>query len=207
MEIFPVFGKAFHTFNPKKIDLSSSNQRLISTDLSEEASFKHFIEHEKEIAGSNCLWGGYFEERIIYKRSELFGITRNIHLGIDVWLPENTAVYAPTQAVVINTAFHPQFGDYGGTAIIKTLINKSPLYILYGHLSADIVNLKKGVHLHKGQYLGGLGNWNENGNWPPHLHIQCMHDFDEMLNDYPGVCDKEEISFYMKKCANPEFLL
>jgi len=207
MEIFPAFGKPLQAFNPKRIDLSSSNPRLNSVDLSIKEAFQEFIKNEKKILGSLCLWGGYLENRVIYKRSDLFGTDRSFHLGIDIWLPDKTKIYAPKDAHVIHVAFHNRFGDYGGTAILRIEYDNAPLYILYGHLSAHITNLKQGDLLEKGEHFANLGEWDENGNWPPHLHIQAIQHFNESNDDFPGVCSFGDLNHYKKLCPNPEFLL
>jgi murein DD-endopeptidase MepM/ murein hydrolase activator NlpD len=75
---------------------------------------------------------------------------------------------------------------------------------LYGHLSHEsIANARVGSIINQGEQIGQLGTWNENGNWPAHLHFQLILDLQGNLGDYPGVCSKTDLPFYQENCPNP----
>ncbi|MFK7782228.1 peptidoglycan DD-metalloendopeptidase family protein, partial [Psychroserpens sp.] len=100
------------------------------------------------------------------------------------------------------------FGDYGPTIILQHVIQDSRFYTLYGHLSlSSIVNLKVGQKFKKGELIATLGDASVNGDYPPHLHFQIIKDIQHYVGDYPGVCSKQDLEFYIHNCPNPNFLL
>ena len=65
--------------------------------------------------------------------------------------------------------------------------HKVALWSLYGHLSASSLYLNPtGTMVKAGQRIGVLGETNENGGWPPHLHFQLSWCPPEG-HDMPGV--------------------
>ena len=81
-------------------------------------------------------------------------------------------------------------------------------YTLYGHLSLkSISHLKVGMAFKQGDLLGDLGKPDVNGDYPPHLHFQIIKDIQEFKGDYPGVCSKKHLDFYLKNCPDPNTLL
>ena len=80
---------------------------------------------------------------------------------------------------------------------------------MYGHLSKKCLKkLKLGQIVKKGEWIGEIGNYKINGNWPPHLHFQIMFDLENYENDYPGVCFEDEQEKFQKNCPNPiQFLV
>ena len=60
-------------------------------------------------------------------------------------------------------------------------------WVLHGHLSTESLdNLQVGDEITKGQKIAAIGNENENGGWPPHIHIQISIE-QPINNDLPGV--------------------
>ena len=52
---------------------------------------------------------------------------------------------------------------------------KVPHSTLYGHVSvADISVITEGNYISLGQEFAHFGEPKENGNWPPHLHLQVI---------------------------------
>lgn len=203
----PVVDFDWRSGNFHRFDLSKDNRDLDHIDLNNEQSFSGYInqvlyDHNKKIG-----IGGYGEERSLYSRSELFEAEepRTIHLGIDIWAPAKTPVYAPIDGVIHsfdNRAYH---GDYGPVIILEHQLAAKTLYSLYGHLSVDSLTGKKvGDEIKGGQQLAGLGAYHENFHWPPHLHFQLMWDMEGHVGDYPGVCKKSEKRAYLANCPNPE---
>jgi len=81
-------------------------------------------------------------------------------------------------------------------------------YTLYGHLSLkSISHLKVGMAFKQGDLLGDLGKPDVNGDYPPHLHFQIIKDIQEFKGDYPGVCSKKDLAFYLNNCPDPNTLL
>jgi murein DD-endopeptidase MepM/ murein hydrolase activator NlpD len=114
---------------------------------------------------------------------------RSIHLGVDIWGPAGTPVFAPIGGVVYGFAFNDKFGDYGATIILQHQVDATTFYTLYGHLSLrDLGPLREGLFINRGQKFAHFGAREENGHWPPHLHFQVIYDIGLNVNDYPGVC-------------------
>lgn len=55
--------------------------------------------------------------------------------------------------------------------------------------------------------IGHFGEPAENGDWPPHLHFQVIHDMEFKKGDYPGVCSISERERYLKNCPDPDLIL
>lgn len=91
---------------------------------------------------------------------------------------------------------------------MKHSIKDQTFYTLYGHLSlASIENLEVGTPFKKGQRMGTLGDSTVNGGYAPHLHFQIIKDIKEYSGDYPGVCSKNDLIYYLENCPNPNLLL
>jgi murein DD-endopeptidase MepM/ murein hydrolase activator NlpD len=208
---FPVMGIEFQKLNPAYLDLSENNERLKVIDLDDILDFEAFISNEIELKQGHYGIGGYLESRVIYRRSAHFESdqsSRNIHLGIDVWMPAGTPVYAPLDAVVHSFGINDNYGDYGGTLILQHAGIEGIFWTLYGHISHDsIAGLAEGDEFKQGEIVARLGNWQENGNWPSHLHFQVILDLLNNFGDFPGVCRKEEIEFFKNICPDPGIYL
>ena len=71
----------------------------------------------------------------------------------------------------------------------------------------SINNIKVGTFFKKGQKLATLGNASVNGGYSPHLHFQIIKNIGENESDYPGVCSKKELDYYLENCPNPNLIL
>jgi murein DD-endopeptidase MepM/ murein hydrolase activator NlpD len=81
-------------------------------------------------------------------------------------------------------------------------------HTLYGHLSRESLERKSiGQKVKKGETIAWLGAPEVNGDYAPHLHFQIIKDMQGMKGDYPGVCSKNKLAFYMDNCPDPNFLL
>lgn len=215
--------QAFHacpivTFNPStdillKMDFTSANTDLTAEIIENVELFTNYITLQLKSAGATYGIGGYDEHRTVYSRSKVFDSANNesprrLHLGIDIWGPARTEVFAPIDGEVHSFAFNDQYGDYGATIILKHQIDELCFYSLYGHLSLiDIQTIKKGDHIKAGDLIAHFGEPNENGQWPPHLHFQLMYNLEGNVGDYPGVCSLENRDHYLRNCPDPDCLL
>lgn len=200
----PSNEKLFH------FDFTSTNTELNASAISDTTVFSEYINTKLKNSGSKYGIGGYNENRTLYRRSELFNgeESRSIHLGIDIWGPAGTKVYAPIGGVVHSFAFNDNFGDYGATVILLHQLDRITFHTLYGHLSLnDIAQLSEGSYIIRGQVIGHLGEVKENGNWPPHLHFQIIKDMRAMKGDYPGVCALSEREKYLGNCPDADLVL
>jgi murein DD-endopeptidase MepM/ murein hydrolase activator NlpD len=203
-------------FDPTKdhlypMDFTAANTDLTPEILDDEHRFSDYV--TQLLATQNAVFGigGYGEHRTIYSRSAHFdteGEPRRLHLGIDIWGPVGTPVYAPLNGSIHSFQFNNQLGDYGATIILKHVLDGVPFHTLYGHLSvADLEGLKVDAPVAAGQIIAHFGPLQENGHWPPHLHFQLIMDMEGKAGDYPGVCRYSERAKYLANCPDPNLIL
>lgn len=189
-----------------RLDLSASNEDLTEAIYTDLDRFSTYIVDRLRLSGARYLVGGYAELRRIYATSGLFdgAEPRRLHLGMDIWGPAGTPVYAPLAGHIHSLAWNGARGDYGGTLI---LLHEAPgitWHTLYGHLSkASLEGKSRGDVFAPGDVLGVFGSPPENGWWPPHLHFQVILDMQGMEGDYPGVCRNSEREAYLANCPDP----
>lgn len=162
---------------------------------------------------TKLIANGYLEPRPIYTSSAYQkqgnkGIkSRTVHLGVDFWLPTDTAVHSLFDAEVVTAVHDKGYKEYGGLVILKHKEDDLVFYTLYGHLSlASITALKVGDRLKKADKIGVLGNPQENGEWSPHLHFQIMLTMLDFKNDFPGVSYPGQMQVWKSMCPDPNLL-
>jgi murein DD-endopeptidase MepM/ murein hydrolase activator NlpD len=161
---------------------------------------------------AKVAFGGYNEERSLYQRSTIFKDQeteeRNMHIGLDLWIKAGTPVLAALDGKVHSYNYNEGFGDYGPTILLEHQLESQIFYTLYGHLSLDsLENIKIGSIFKKGEQLASLGDASVNGDYSPHLHFQIIKNIADKFGDYPGVCSKNELPFYLENCPDPNLLL
>ena len=195
------------------LDLTAANEDLTPSLLADTNLFDNYVRSLLQRNGARYAYGGYNELRTMYGRSPHFGDAeieepRRLHLGIDIWGPPGTPVYAPLGGMVHSFAFNNNPGDYGVTIILSHQLDGRQLYTLYGHLSLeDLKTAKEGNYVVGGQLLAHFGQPHENGNWPPHLHFQIIEDIGLYEGDYPGVCKASEAEQWLCNSPDPELIL
>lgn len=210
----PVVDAAYTRDMYVPIDLSENNAALAGINISSSADFSVFIDKYLSGEGEEVAYGGYNEIRKLYRRSELFTASaeeehnRNIHIGLDLWVREKTAVLAALDGKVHSFRDNAAFGDYGPTIILQHEVEQQTFYTLYGHLSRESLrNLSPGMEVKQGDKIAELGDPSENGDYAPHLHFQIIKDLQGKIGDYPGVASRKDISFYLENCPDPDLLL
>jgi hypothetical protein len=194
------------------IDLSSSNPELSKFDIKCALSFEKYVESHLAINNAQVAFGGYNEERDIYQRSAVFKDEkteeRNMHIGLDLWIKAGTPVLSALDGTVHSYNFNAGFGDYGPTIVLQHIVENQTFYTLYGHLSLDsLEGLQIGTVFKQGEQIATLGDAAVNGDYAPHLHFQIIKNISNRFGDYPGVCSKKELSFYLENCPDPNLLL
>lgn len=203
------------------MDFTAANTALTDEVLTDTTKFSHYV--STLLKQHHCRYGigGYNEHRTIYSRSEAFNNDkysvhkhgkkeepRRLHLGIDIWGPAGTPVFAPLGGVVHSFAFNNMYGDYGATIILQHQLDGIVFHTLYGHMSLkDLHPLKQGVFISQGEVVGHFGEPQENGHWPPHLHFQLIKEMYLMKGDYPGVCKFSERNHYLHNSPDPDLIL
>lgn len=194
------------------LDLSVSNLELNQLNVSNAVEFENYVEQLLAKNNAKVAYGGYNEIRNLYKRSTAFNNSnsdeRNIHIGLDLWIKAGTPVLAALDGKVHSFQYNNILGDYGPTIILEHQIENQTFYTLYGHLSLEsIASIKIGDFFTKGQQLATLGDSSVNGDYAPHLHFQIIKNIENNFGDYPGVCSKNKLDYYLENCPDPNLLL
>ena len=220
--IIPVLSRSAQNFHPVvpfkpgvdhllKMDFTEGNKELSESIFNDTGRFGEYIAETLRKSGCRYGIGGYGEHRSIYSRSPHFDAKeepRRFHLGVDIWGPAGTAVHAFMGGRVHSVAYNDAYGDYGATLILLHQLDAVMFYTLYGHISlADIKTLSEGQYVIRGQVIAHFGQPEENGQWPPHLHMQVIGEMGIKAGDYPGVCKYSEREKYMKNCPDPDLIL
>lgn len=194
------------------IDLSVSNRELANINSDYAEVFEEYFENFLSKNNAEVAFGGYNEKRNLYKRSGIFNDPeseeRNIHIGLDLWIKAGTPILAALDGKVHSFKNNTAAGDYGPTIILEHTVDGIPFHTLYGHLSLESIDgIEIGAVYKKAQPLATLGNPAVNGGYAPHLHFQIIKDIAGHFGDYPGVCSKNDLDFYLENCPDPNLLL
>jgi murein DD-endopeptidase MepM/ murein hydrolase activator NlpD len=194
-----------------QIDLSEKQTELSKKFLESTENFERFINNYLTVNNAVVAYGGYNEERTIYKKHELFNDDeseeRNIHMGVDFWAPAGTTVLAALDGVIHSFDYNTGKGNYGPTIIVEHNYEGEKFYTLYGHLSMESIgDIEIGDPVTRGKRLAEIGTSAENGDYAPHLHFQIIRDLGDFTGDYPGVCAASERDEFLENCPDPELL-
>lgn len=151
--------------------------------------------------------GKYAEKRPNIYLTPLFGGTRNVHMGVDLFAPVGAPVHAFDDGEVHCFAYNEADGDYGATLVTRHLFEGRTLFALHGHLSmASLANKEPGQSIQKGEVIAWLGDFQENGGWPPHLHFQLSY-VDPGKADMPGVVSEDQLEAALRIYPDPRIVL
>lgn len=210
--IHPLLGVSLSAQNCLKLDFSAANKDLVGLDCSNPVLFDRYIQNILTQNNKDFGIGGYREHRVIYQDKNLFNNSlseeRCIHLGVDVWAPALTPIYAPLDAKIHSFQDNIGHGNYGPTIILEHQIQDLTFYSLYGHLSRKCLEAcELGKPIKSGSLFAHFGDYPENGNWAPHLHFQLILDMQNHFGDYPGVCTISEREAMLENCPNPSLII
>ena len=154
---------------------------------------------------TRCWYGG----KLFAAPSNEMLQQRTVHLGIDIFAPPETPVYAPLSGTVASAKINAGQLDYGPTIVLRHDPDSGPcFYTLYGHLTQDsVVQLDHGSTIKAGTQIGAIGDFPDNGGWPAHLHFQVMADTLGNRGDFPGVSTPAEREIYMSLSPDPNLIL
>jgi 4-aminobutyrate aminotransferase-like enzyme/Ser/Thr protein kinase RdoA (MazF antagonist) len=156
--------------------------------------------------------GRYNEPRLWYTSDGFAGADgdrRTIHIAVDLFVPAGTFVRAPLDGVVESVQENAGLLDYGPTVILRhEPPDGPPFYTLYGHLSRSVLTqLARRDNVSAGKTFAELGTFQENGNWPPHLHFQIISDLLGTVGNFPGVVPADERDVWTALCPDPNLIL
>ena len=194
------------------LDLSVGSLDLGNNDnFTSIPNFQKTITRLLEDKNAEIGLGGYGEVRPFYT-TDAYQVEgnagaqwRTVHLGLDVWAPHETAVFAPLAGTVHSVQNNAGDRDYGPTIILEHRVTTElTFFTLYGHLSiSSLAGIAKGMAVQKGQQIATIGPAPENGNWPPHLHFQVILDMLGKAGDFPGVAFPKEAETWLSISPDP----
>jgi murein DD-endopeptidase MepM/ murein hydrolase activator NlpD len=192
-------------------DFTGVNRELAHLDINDVSGFTEYLFESIAEAETPVGIGRYDEDRVLYRHSPLFDGTaerRSIHIGIDLFVMEGTEVLTPLPATVHSANDNAGLGNYGPTVILRHQLDGIEFHTLYGHLSrASIDRLEPGDTLTAGDPIAEVGDLQENGSWPPHLHFQIITEALSEEVDYPGVAGPSEREHFLELCPDPNLIL
>lgn len=148
-----------------------------------------------EAAMGNHVWGiGRYGENRQDAYSEFpTHVGRTVHLGVDLFAPAGTPVFAVADGYIHKIGTNAAPGDYGPTIVVEHFLESDErIFALYGHLgSVSLLGKNHGTPVSAGKQIGIVGNSRENGGWPPHLHFQLSWIVPSTY-DMPGVVTPDD---------------
>jgi len=216
-QIGPIVEPDPRTSRVAVLDLGVGSADAGTPDIWTKASlFSPHVFRQMARAGATVGVGRYDEVRGCYA-SRTFAVPgndgpewRTVHLGADLFAEVGTPVLAPLDGHVVSVANNAGDFDYGPTVILEHQagVDGPGFYTLYGHLSWDsVAGLKPGESIAKGGAFAAIGSTDENGGWPPHVHVQIVLDLLGRHGDFPGVARPSEREIWLGLCPDPNLLL
>ncbi|MFW9954457.1 MAG: aminotransferase class III-fold pyridoxal phosphate-dependent enzyme [Candidatus Thorarchaeota archaeon] len=210
-----ILGSSWDQIPTTILDLSvGSSDYSIPSDVTDIDVFTRIVNAKLEEDQAKVGIGRYNEARMIYAGPQYStpGISdesRTVHIAVDLFSREGTKIYAPLEGIVHSFKNNDLPYDNGPTIVLEHGIpNGLKFYTLYGHLSKEsIARLEVGQHISCGQELADVGQYPENGGWPPHLHFQIILDMLDFSGDYYGVCWTSQRNLWTNLCPDPNLIL
>jgi 4-aminobutyrate aminotransferase-like enzyme len=213
----PVLGPALAAARSVVLDLG-----VASTDLGGIAPGANAAEWaaaiERRLRAAHAVVGiGRRDEIRWWNAADAFRVAaedgddwRTLHLGIDLFVPPGTPVFAPLDGIVRAVADHAAPLDYGPTVVLEHEAADDGLHFftLWGHLARESLSaLRPGAPIRAGDRIGEVGRDHENGGWAPHVHVQVMADPLGMTDTFPGVARPAERAVWLSVSPHPAPLL
>lgn len=199
------------------VDLKTSPRRIFKLDTpvnnARVEEFNDLLTDEDAKNKTAYLIGLYAEDRDVYRAGQFASAVtperRTIHLGLDIFIEANSALYSPLPGRVYSLADNNLPLDYGPTLILEHQAgdNGPAFYTLYGHLSQTVFELLgNGQRVDAGQLIGHIGEFSENGGWAPHLHFQVITTMLDMRGNFHGVGEKSLWPVWREICPDPNLI-
>lgn len=133
---------------------------------------------------------------------------RTIHIGLDLFAPVGTPVFAPIDGTIHAFADNKAPQDYGPVIVLRHEADDgTEFFTLYGHLSRkSLDDLALGRAVTAGDRIATLGPSAVNGGWTPHLHLQIVLDAMDLATDFPGVAPPSQRAVWLALCPDPNLI-
>lgn len=164
---------------------------------------QRFNDQYLEIARLRYLIGKYAEDRSSLLSDTYIGQEgRTYHLGMDIFARDQEPVYAPCNGNILAA---DQIQGYGYYIIFQPDPRILPQLVLLGHLSKDLPVI--GEQVSGGDQIARLGDWNENGGWSRHIHVQLFNNLPEGRVVPPGYATLEDLEQSKALYPDPSILV
>lgn len=208
--VFPVFGSAIKKIVFAGLSKGDSFLETVSDEeIKNQEQFNAKI-FSRADTHSTAVVSGYLENRERFFKvldcKQMVEEERFFHLGLDITLPKNTVIFAPLAAEVVISGYESGNGNYGGRMVLKHQIAGNIFYSLYGHLNPASL-LPVGSMVSAGEKIAELGDFEENGGYFHHLHLQVITQagFDSGFVS-KGYCTAQQLVDIKNYCPDPTFL-
>lgn len=208
-KLFPVFNNKTSGL-PLYVDLSKNNKNVDEIcNHQTQVEFNKYMLDELKKNSKTWAVSGYLEDRttLLKKYPQMVSENRVYHLGLDITVPLRSELFAPVAGKVVISEYEEGDGNYGGMVVLEHNIGGLIFYSLYGHLNKnELPTINKIIQ--KGEKFAKIGDFNENGNWFHHTHLQVLTErgFKEGWV-HKGYCSDKDLANIDKYCPNPIFLL
>lgn len=192
--------------DPYVADLSLTSPLLTGCQARDQRGFQAVL--DRQMAEGGHRWGvaPYLERRdtLLGDCPQMVAEQRFYHLGLDVIVPLGTPLHAPLDSVVAETGYEQGEGNYGGYVLLR---HDAPyfdiFYSFYGHLCKSRLPAT-GKIFSAGEAFAEIGDFNENGNWFHHTHIQVI-TADGLSAGYTtkGYCAEKDLARMNDLCPSP----
>ena len=207
----PILGHSLTADNCKLLDFGMSSRLLARvSDLADPAAYAQPL---RDFLGDGLVGIGYYNETRPIYLADMFAIDhherRTVHLGVDLFAPPYSPIYAPLAGTIHSLANHREEQDYGPALILKhEPTAEICFFTLYGHLSPETLDRwQVGQQVDAGALLAYVGDYPDNGNWAPHLHIQIISDMLDNGDNFPGVCSPNSRDLWTSLSPDPNHFL
>jgi 4-aminobutyrate aminotransferase-like enzyme/Ser/Thr protein kinase RdoA (MazF antagonist) len=207
-------GVPLNMSNCTVIDLSVGSLDVQSPHhLADHRAFGELISKRLRSANVKIGIGRYNEPRLIYQGDQYLTYgneRRTIHLATDIFIEKGTPVFSIYDGKIHSFQDNAKSLDNGPTIVIEH--TPSPdiprFYILYSHLTRDSLNgISVGQSVKKGEQIGTVGEYPENGGWPSHLHFQLITDMLDREGDFFGVAPPSKREVWLSICPDSNLIL
>ena len=199
----PLFPE-FQT-EPLILNLSSEGDFLKNLPPGDQRAFQHKL---NEWMTGKYEWGlsPYLEHRetLLSTCPQMVEEERFYHLGLDIIVPADTKLHCPLTAVVKDAGYEEGRGNYGGYILLEHSAPEfETFYTLYGHLNPNSL-APAGTKLAPGEVFGLTGEFDENGSWFYHTHLQIL-TFKGLAQNmqFKGYCRSEDLKQMDRLCPSP----
>ena len=168
---FPIIGQKAKS-PPIEIPLGDDSEYGEIVEKKEQRELNEFLFNLLKQENAEWALSGDREFRkALYRHADDEWVSQGltVHVGVDIIVDKGTSVHAPYDGTITHVLYEDCLGGYGYIIALKV----ADFYLLFGHLSKD--NLPKvGQKVTKGEQIGAVGDFKDNGGWFYHLHFQAM---------------------------------